>query len=127
MAKGNKGGRPEKWTKEASLKFAQDILDWMKEDVTNMYYYKYVVEIRDFYPQLISELCEKHTEFSETIKKCEKIQENRLLEGSTFNQFNPTSVIFQLKNNHGYRDKQEVEQTGMTEVHYYAPEKDNSN
>ncbi len=105
--KKNKGGRPEKWTEAKALELADEMIEWMKDE-KNIYYEKFIVMVKDLYPQIISELSEKHKSFSEAIKKAKKYQELKLLEGSTIGSYNPTSVIFQLKNNHGYKDRQEV-------------------
>ena len=52
--------------------------------------------------------------FFETIKKAKlKIQGQKVVNG-LIGRSNPAITIFDLKNNHGYKDKQEVEQTTKT-------------
>lgn len=54
---------------------------------------------------------EKDNQFSETIKAIRLIVENNIEEWILLNIYNPTSWIFNLKNNFGWKDKTEVENT----------------
>lgn len=49
----------------------------------------------------------KNEEFSNTIKKAKAIVENYLEENLVSGQGNSTGIIFNLKNNYGWKDKQE--------------------
>ena len=49
--------------------------------------------------------------FSNPYKKAMNIAENHLVKYSLTGKYNPTVSIFMLKNNHGYKDKQEIDNT----------------
>ena len=71
--------------------------------------------------------CERHTllnyekkkgyeEFFTTIKKAKlKVQRNKLERGLD-SESNPAVTIFDLKNNHGYKDKTETEHSGNINI-----------
>ncbi len=42
--------------------------------------------------------------------------EQRLVQGGLTGKYNPTVMIFLAKNNHGYRDKQDVEHSGNISI-----------
>ena len=67
---------------------------------------------------------QKDPNFSVTIKKAQTLAERALVTGSLMGKYNPSVSIFLLKNNHGYKDKQEQEISGGVEIKYYAPKKD---
>jgi hypothetical protein len=50
--------------------------------------------------------------FFDTIKKAKNKIESRIEEGLLSGRYNSTGAIFNLKNNYGWKDKQEVEQSG---------------
>lgn len=56
----------------------------------------------------------KTIEFSDTISKAKNKIENWLEENSLAGITNPTVSMFNLKNNFGWKDKTEVEQTNIT-------------
>lgn len=71
-------------------------------------------EKRPYSPQRFSEWekkFEKHDKISESIKKLKSIFENRLNKGGLTNKLNPTMTIFNLKNNYGWRDRNEMDVT----------------
>lgn len=53
----------------------------------------------------------KGDEFSDTIKRAKLKCENWVEEGALTNKINPTSAIFNLKNNYGWKDKTETDLT----------------
>lgn len=113
----NKGGQPknknaEKWSEAEALSLGNRLIDWLKESRTNIFMKDFLILQNDYYNDLIVYLSEKYTSFSELIKRAKEIQEIKLLQNSTENNINPTMTIFILKNNHGWKDKQEVEHTG---------------
>ena len=63
----------------------------------------------DSYKNLVNEYSKKDA-FSGTIKKIYSLVENDLEERALTNSVNPSVAIFSLKNNFGWKDKQEVEQ-----------------
>ena len=55
-------------------------------------------------------------EFSDAIKKAKLRCENWVEEGALSNKVNATSAIFNLKNNFGWKDKQEMEHSGGVQI-----------
>jgi len=105
----------EKWTEKKSLKLGADLIDWLKardedgEDKGNIFYEEFLVIERDLYPQLITYLSEKFSSFSKLIDKAKKIQELKLVKYGVGDRLNASMTKFTLSNNHGYSDKQEVQ------------------
>jgi len=62
----------------------------------------------------------KHPRFSYAYKKAKDFQESILIEGSMAGAFNPSFAIFTAKNVLGWRDRQEVENTGTVEINYHG-------
>jgi len=54
---------------------------------------------------------EKSKDFAYTIKRAKQRCENWVEEGALSNKVNPTSAIFNLKNNYGWKDKNETDIT----------------
>jgi len=63
-------------------------------------------------------------EYFGIIKKYREMILAKLQEGALSGKLNPAMTIFNLKNNYGYADKQEIKTENTTQVHYYAPQKD---
>lgn len=118
-----KGGRPK----------AFNSVEEMQEKINK--YFKYCDSKSEilpdgrykYKPYTISGLCvyldvsrdtlceyEKLDEYSDTIKKAKKKIENWLEENSLAGLTNPTVSIFNLKNNFGWKDRTEIEQTNIT-------------
>lgn len=57
-----------------------------------------------------------HPEFSEAYKKAKKLQEQLIAANAMNNRYNAYFAQFMLKNNHGWKDKQEVEQTQTIKI-----------
>jgi hypothetical protein len=109
--KKNPNGRPVIWTEEKILELGQELIDWLKEDDNNVWFEKFLYEVKDLYPQLIGEMRDKYPSFAELIKKAKKIQESKLVDGTLKHNLNPTMAIFVLKNHYQYTDKQQTEIT----------------
>ena len=60
----------------------------------------------------------KDPKFSSTVKQAKQQIENWVEEKSLTGELNPTVSIFNLKNNFGWKDKQEVETTDKTQENY---------
>ena len=60
------------------------------------------------------EWAKNHEEFSNVLARCKDIQEDILINNSLKNSYNASFSQFLLKNTHGFKDKQEVEQTVQT-------------
>ena len=50
--------------------------------------------------------------FFHSIKRAKMICEQNVEKGLLSGKYNPTGAIFNLKNNYGWKDKQEIEQSG---------------
>jgi len=123
-AVGNKGGRPEKWTKEVALKLGNDLIKWMSPKIVieagkqrdihavNILWEEFIVIEKGLYPDIISQLSNKFIEFSLLIKKAKKIQETKLVKYGIANRLQPAMTIFVLKNHHNYKDKKDITTDG---------------
>lgn len=58
----------------------------------------------------------ENEEFSNTLKKAKLKVENWLEKNLITGQGNATGIIFNLKNNYGYKDKQEIDANVNTEI-----------
>ena len=109
--------RPEKYTIDFCLNEINGFRDVLKADTKwEKITWHDLVKDRPYSRQRISEWREKfkdHEIFSDTIKKIENELENRLLKLGLKNKANPTLVIFSLKNNYGWKDKQEFDMSGI--------------
>lgn len=73
-----------------------------------------IFENKAYSSQRFSEWAEKfknNDEISESIKKIKDLFENRVNVGGLKNKLNPTMTIFNLKNNYGWKDKNETDIT----------------
>lgn len=101
----------EKWTEEKALQLGNDLIDWMKENEINMFWEEYLVMERDLYPELIAYLSNKFTSFLKLIGKAKKVQEIKLKKYGTADKLNATITKFVLINEHGWKDKQQIDTT----------------
>jgi len=62
-------------------------------------------------PDTIFEWANVHREFSESLKKMLAIQADMMQTKGLSHKYNPVMSIFLLKNNHGFKDKTEVDNT----------------
>jgi len=117
-AKTKKIGRPEKYTISFCLTEIREILARLEGDVaTTGRGWTYLtwhdlVKDRPYPRQRVSEWRNRfkdNEEFSDTIKKIESELENRLVKLGLKGTANTTMVIFMLKNNYKWVDKQETE------------------
>lgn len=120
-------GRPEIYTLEYCLNEVKDILNLLAEDTGGTFItWHDLIKNKPYSRQRISEWREKFkddTQFSDTIKKIDEELENRLVTAGLKNKMNPTIVIFSLKNNYGWKDKQETEHTGGISLHFDGQDK----
>ena len=110
----NRGGQPnnknaEKWTEEAALELGEKLLAWMRQgEGKNIYFNEFLHVVNDYPHSIVSKLSKKFDSFSGLIKKAKIIQEVKLLKYGGTDGCNASMAIFSLKNNHSYRDKQDV-------------------
>lgn len=109
--KKNPGGRPLIWTEEKVLQLGEELIEWLKASDENIWFERFLYEVKDLYPQLIGEMRDKYPKFAELIKKAKKIQESKIVDGTFKHNINATMAIFVLKNHYQYTDKQQTEIT----------------
>ena len=134
MKKKHKGGRPRKYTKAEQMQYKIDkyfescFIAARDERGNIMRDYDGKVIMRQIRPFTITGLAlaldmdrrslinySKDEEFFPTIKKARLKIEN-YLEESLITGGNSTGVIFNLKNNYGWNDKQEIEHSGTVKL-----------
>jgi len=114
-------GRPQKYTPETLLKKSIEYFDTLSDEKNFIDKWKDWKHPR---PKTLSGLClylwvskdyisekAKDELFSETIKRIRLVVENNIEEWILLNIYNPTSGIFNLKNNFDWKDKLEVDST----------------
>lgn len=105
----------EKWTLEKTNELFDKILEQVKSDKKCRSISEAALEVGE-YEGLVLYLEKK---FSDTvflsIKKAREIVKNRLVNQGLDGDANSTMAIFILKNNHGFRDKIETENTNKNE------------
>lgn len=111
----------EKWNEQKALELGSDLINWLKEkdndgeDKGHIFFEEFLVIENDYYPELISYLCDKFSSFSNLINKARKIQELKLQKYGVGDRLNATMTKFVLINKHNWKEKTEVDQnTNMT-------------
>ena len=110
MSEKHAGGRPPKYTKAEEM---QEIIDkyFMECDAKNEPYTVTGLALAlDVDRRTLLNYSEKD-EFFPTIKKA-KLRVENYLEKRLINDNSTTGIIFNLKNNYDWRDKQEIEHSG---------------
>lgn len=123
------GGRPRKYTNVDELENKiNEYFEWCDEQTRETFDNKGNMRI-GYKPYTVSGLClylDIHTDtlldyekndpkFSLTIKMAKKKVENWIEEHALMRDVDNTSAIFNLKNNFGWRDKQEIESVNKNE------------
>ena len=114
------GGRPTLYNE----KYCQEMIDFFDRDYKQKSHGK--IEACDF-PSVagfarkigvakssLYKWASEHPEFSAVLARCKDIQEDILINNSLKGAYNAAFSQFLLKNTHGFKDKQEVEQTVQT-------------
>lgn len=106
----NKGGRPKKYTEVEVMQ--QKIDKYFKEcdEKEEPYTVTGLCIALDITRETLKEYL-KQEEFSDTIKKA-KIKVENYLEKKLITDGNTTGIIFNLKNNFNWSDKQQIEHSG---------------
>jgi hypothetical protein len=107
---GNK--EAEKWTKDIAESFLLQALELSKTEIT----LTNIANTLDTYPDVFEFIVNKFPDFRTIKSRIEKHIENNTYQKALHSEINATVAIFGLKNNHGWKDKTEVEQT--TKVSY---------
>jgi hypothetical protein len=107
-----------KWTEEAALRLADDLLKWMKEKDENIFFDDFLYLSCDeskypgkIYPDLLGYLAKKHTSFLERLEQARNIEKIKLKKYGAFDKLNASIVKFLLSAEYGLREKSEVDQT----------------
>lgn len=108
----------EKWTEDKALKLGRDLINWMKVAPENIFFDEFLYVENDYYAELISYLSGKFTSFLNLIGKAKKIQEVKLKKYGTADKLNAPITKFVLINEHGWKDKQEVEHSGGVTLNF---------
>lgn len=108
----NKGGRPKKYTLEYCTAEITEISDRLfGEDGAKYLTWQDLIRDKHYPRQCISEWRNAFSydeKFSDTIKKIDSELEDRLFKGGLTGKYNGTLAIFGLKNNYGWKDKQDI-------------------
>jgi len=112
---GKKGGQlnntnAEKWPEAKAIKMGNDLIDWLNEANTNIFYKEFLLE-HGLYKDVVRHLGQRFPSFYELIKKAQDIQEMKIVKWSSANKMNVIMSIFCLKNLHGWRDYRDLEIT----------------
>ena len=108
----NKAGRPRIYTLEYCTAEIQEIYSRLfGEDGAKYLTWQDLIRDKKYPRQCISEWRNEFSSdkiFSDTIKKIDSELEDRLFKGGLTGKYNGTLAIFGLKNNYGWKDKQEM-------------------
>ena len=111
MVKRRKGGQPGnvnavKWSEEDALRIGEDLLEWMERKEQNIFLGTFL-RSQGLYRDIVRKLSDRFPSFGDLIKKAKEIQEDKLAFYALTKNINTAMAIFLLKNNHGYKDRQE--------------------
>lgn len=103
--KGNKYN--EKWTIKASQELFDKALELAKGGAITL---TDIANELDVYTDVFEYICNKHEDFRPVKKRILSQIENNTYKGALNGDYIPSVAIFGLKNNHGWKDKQEITQ-----------------
>ena len=111
-----KPGRPRKWTEEKIMEVGEELWAWFQVP-ENLFYNKFLA-VRGLHPQRISEFQSVSSAFAEIIKKCNALQEVKLMEAGMSKEASRSQMfaIACLNNKHGWAHKSESKSTNITTV-----------
>ncbi len=106
----------EKWTEEAALMLADDLIHWMKEEDENIFFDDFLYLSCDeskypgkIYPQLLSYLGKKHSSFLKRLEQAKNIEKTKLKKFGAFDKLNASIVKFLLSAEYGLSEKTQTE------------------
>lgn len=99
----------EIWTEEKAMQVGNELIEWLKEEETNIFFNEFLYIKNDYHKDLICYLAGKFTSFAELIKKATDIQETKLVKYGCFDKLNAQMTKFTLINNHNWRDRSSIE------------------
>lgn len=107
--KKNKGGRPTKYSAEKVkilIKYTEEC--FLSNKLPTVQGYSHLIDVNT---DTVVEWCKKHKGFSVAIKKMKDLQCEMLQQSVYSNKGNVVGGIFLLKNNHGFKDRQDLDVT----------------
>lgn len=97
----------EKWTEEKVLDIGKQLIEWMKESVSNFWFEDFLIE-HDLYDDFVSNMSERFPRFREYITRAKKIQESRITKIALMGDLDSGMARWVLSVHHGKRDVQET-------------------
>jgi hypothetical protein len=110
--------KPEIYTKKFVAKELEEMLAKVKEN-KNIIFIGQVFEDKPYTRERFSEWrkkFQKDSKIPQTIKKIKEILESRTVSEGMQGRLNPTMVIFNLKNNYGWKDAKQHDHTTKGEA-----------
>lgn len=104
----------KKWHEDEIKALADELLDWMESEMENIWFNDFFV-MKRINRQRISQFAENKY-FAQIYELCKGIQESRMFRAGASKTVNPAMFIIGLKNNHGWRDKTEIEHLGGVKI-----------
>jgi len=106
----DEGGRPSRYSKDDIEHFADELINWMKND--SRFWLKDFCLERDIDPDFMAEWARENERFNRAYKLAKGLQESRIFKGSMLETFSGSMSKFALMNCHGWADKTESKISG---------------
>jgi hypothetical protein len=100
----------KKWEDNEIKALADELLVWMEKENKNLWFNDFFIEKRISRQRTQEFLNNEY--FAYIYDLCKGIQESRMFKAGTSKATNPAMFIIGLKNNHGWKDRTEVEHSG---------------
>ncbi len=101
---GVKLGRPEYWTEDKALEFADALEKWLLDDDNNVFYIRFTAEY-GVYNEILFDLSNKFESFSKRLNQIKDIKEEKIASLSFDNKKNPIFGMFTLKSLYKWNDR----------------------
>lgn len=101
-------GRPKKWTEENIRKVADDFEKWFLDDEEMIFYQGYFAIRPDLHPDMVARFRSVSDYFDRKVKRVEKLAQMRLAQLLVHRKSTPVGLMFYLKCQHGWVEKQHV-------------------
>lgn len=102
------------WDFSKAKKIFEELIEWQNADLQNIFIVSFLAS-RKLHKSVLTYLLDKYDNTDGELKKLEEvaktIQESRLVDLGFKDVGNVTMAIFLLKNNHGYKDRYENDNT----------------
>jgi len=97
-----------KWTEEVAMALAADMLEWLNEKDSNIFFNRFLVQFKNVHPQVISQLTKKYPSFRKVMDMAKEIKRLKLWAGATSGKLHAGMTKFALANHHGEVEKLET-------------------